>query len=91
MYVVRDRDALLERVIPFFERNPLLSSRQADVETFARIVRAMSRNEHLTDVGFRRLLELALSMNGSGRSRRVQWRDVVATQNPQRLHARQGP
>jgi hypothetical protein len=45
VYVVRDRGALLERVIPFFERNPLLSSKQADVETFARIVRAMSRRE----------------------------------------------
>ncbi len=76
---------------PFFERNPLLSSKQADVETFARIVRAMSRNEHLTEAGFGRLLELALSMNGGGRSRKVRWRDVVALQNPQRLHARQGP
>ncbi|MFO0702238.1 MAG: LAGLIDADG family homing endonuclease [Nitrospira sp.] len=26
VFVVRRRDALLERVIPFFERNPLLSS-----------------------------------------------------------------
>ena len=90
VYVVRDRDALVERVIPFFERNPLLSSKQADVETFACIVNAMARKEHLTTAGFDRLLDLALSMNGSGRSRKVQWRELVASQNPQRLHARQG-
>lgn len=90
VYVVRDRDALLGRVIPFFERNPLLSSKQADVETFAGIVRAMARREHLTEVGFGRLLDLALSMNGSGRSWKVRWRELVAGQNPQRLHARQG-
>jgi hypothetical protein len=91
VYVVRDRDALVERVIPFFECYPLFSSKQTDVETFARIVRAMTRNEHLGEVGFRRLLDLAVSMNGSGRSRKVQWRELVASQNPQRLHARQGP
>ena len=91
VFVVRDRDALVERVIPFFERNPLLSSKQTDVETFARIVRAMTRKEHLTKAGFAGLLDLALSMNGRGRSRKVRWRELVANQNPQRLHARQGP
>ncbi len=91
VYVVRDRDALLERVVPFFERNPLLSSKLADVETFASVVKAMAQNEHLTHAGFGRLLDLSLSMNGGGRFRKVPWRDLVAIQNPQRLHARQGP
>ena len=91
VYVVRDRDALLERVIPFFERNPLLSSKQVDVETFASIVRAMALNEHRSEVGFGRLLDLAVSMNGGGRFRKVRWKELVAVQNPQRLHARQGP
>ena len=91
VYVVRDRDALLGRVIPFSERNPLLSSKQTDVETFASIVRAMARNEHRSDAGFGRLLDLAVSMNGDGRFRKVRWKELVALQNPQRLHARQGP
>ncbi len=91
VYVVRNRDALLERVIPFFERNPLLSSKQADVETFAAVVRAMARNEHRSEAGFGRLLDLAVSMNGDGRFRKVRWQELVAIQNPQRLHARQGP
>jgi hypothetical protein len=90
VYVVRDRGALLERVIPFFERNPLLSSKQVDVDTFTSIVRAMARNEHRTEAGFARLLDLAVSMNGGGRSRKVRWQELVALQNPQRLHARQG-
>jgi LAGLIDADG endonuclease len=91
VYVVRDRDALLERVIPFFERNPLLSGKQAEVQTFASIVRAMARNEHRSDAGFRQLLDLAVSMNGGGRFRKVRWKELVALQNPQRLHARQDP
>src|SRR5262249_4116791 len=60
-------------VIPFFERVPLISSKRADFEKFAEIVRAMAGGRHLAPAGFRDLLELALSMNGNGRFRRVDW------------------
>ena len=74
VFVVRNRDDLLHRVIPFFEAQPLLSSKQQDFLVFARIVRAMAAGEHLGEGGFRALLELALSMNGGGRYRRVHQR-----------------
>jgi hypothetical protein len=89
--VVRNREDLLERVIPFFERCPLLSAKRTDFEKFAHIVRSMALGHHRTDAGFDELLELALSMNGSGRHRKVRWNELVAIQNPQRLHARQSP
>ncbi len=89
--VVRNRDDLLGRVIPFFERNPMLSAKQADFEKFAHVVRELALGHHRSDAGFRRLLEVAVSMNGGGRYRRVRWIERVAIQNPQRLHARQGP
>jgi hypothetical protein len=88
--VVRNRRDLLERVIPFFERNPLLSAKHADFEKFALIVRELALGHHRTRTGFSRLLELACSMNGGGRYRKVRWTELVALQNPQRLHARQG-
>ena len=88
--VVRKREDLLGRVIPFFERTPMLSTKQADFEKFAAIVRELALGNHRTDAGFRRLLQLALSMNGGGRFRKVRWNELVAVQNPQRLHARQG-
>ena len=91
VFVVRERAALLERIIPFFERNPLLSAKHEDFLKFARIVRAMARGHHLTFAGFGELLDVALSMNGEGRSRKVRWKELVALQNPQRLYARQGP
>jgi hypothetical protein len=71
--VVRNRRDLLGRVIPFFERVPMLSTKQADFERFARVVRGMAARRHLTFNGFSELLELALSMNGSGRHRKVRW------------------
>ena len=90
VFVVRRREDLLERVIPFFERNPLLSSKHADFLKFAYIVRELALGHHRTPAGFRRLLDVAVSMNGGGRYRKVRWAELVALQNPQRLHARQG-
>jgi hypothetical protein len=73
VFVVRKREDLLRRVIPFFESNPILSEKHHEFESFARIVRAMARGEHLTQSGFHRLLEQAVQMNGGGRYRRKQW------------------
>ncbi len=69
--VVRRRRDLLDRVIPFFQRNPLLSCKQQEYVTFAGIVRAMEGGEHLTREGFERLAAVALKMNGGGRYRRL--------------------
>jgi hypothetical protein len=75
VFVVRNRRSLLESVIPFFERVPIISSKRRDFEKFAWIVRAMAAGRHLTAPGFRELLELALSMNGNGRYRRILWNE----------------
>ena len=69
--VVRKRRDLLEKVIPFFERNPLLSCKNQEVVTFAGIVRRMERGEPLEGGGFERLAAVALQMNGGGRYRRL--------------------
>jgi hypothetical protein len=71
VFVVRRRRDLLTQVIPFFEMNPLLSSKHQEFVSFAAIVRAMERGEHLVPSGFEALMERALAMNGGGRYRRV--------------------
>jgi hypothetical protein len=78
VFVVRRREDLLNKVIPFFERTPLISSKQSEVETFAKVVRAMAAGEHLGELGFSQILELGLSMNGNGRFRQVRWRSLVS-------------
>ncbi|SRR6266849_6251372 len=70
VYVVRNRDDLATKVIPFFERQPLLSSKHQEFLVFARIVRAMVRGEHL-DVAGASFRSEALLMNGGGRYRRA--------------------
>jgi hypothetical protein len=71
VFVVRNRTDLLTKVIPFFEAQPLVSSKQRDFVVFAHIVRAMAQGEHLSEDGFDSLRRLALRMNGGGRYRRV--------------------
>ena len=71
MFVVRNRNDLLTRVIPFFEQQPLLSSKQEEFLTFSVVVKAMATGAHLTEEGFVALRQLAVSMNGGGRYRRV--------------------
>ena len=91
MFVVRNREDLILKVIPFFERQPLLSSKQQDFLKFASIVQAMAQGKHLSSEGFQSLRDQALSMNGGGRYRRVYgvkksvWSEGV--QNPQRPYA----
>ena len=76
VFVVRRREDLLTKVIPFFETQPLMSSKQRDFVAFARIVRAMANGDHLTVEGFASLVAEALSMNGGGRYRRVHGNDA---------------
>ena len=73
VFVVRNRKDLTEKVIPFFTRHPILSEKRFEFETFAAIVQAMALGEHRAEDGFRRLLGLALRMNGNGRYRREDW------------------
>jgi LAGLIDADG endonuclease len=77
VFVVRKRGDLLWHVIPFFERSSLLSSKQEDFEKFAKVVRAMALGHHRTTSGFHELLQMALSMNGNGRFRKVQWQELL--------------
>ena len=88
VYVVRRRSDLRERVVPFFIRNPLLSSKRETFEHFATIVDAMENGEHLTPLGFERLVRIAFQMNDGGRYRRWTLEEVLGIQNPQRLYAR---
>ena len=71
VFVIRRRRDLLQSVIPFFEAQPLLSSKQQQFVVFASIVRAMAAGEQRCISGFDTLRSRALTMNGGGRYRGV--------------------
>src|SRR5438105_3684841 len=66
-YEVRSLDDLVERIIPFFEANPLLSSKQRDFERFAEVCKLLRCAAHRTEPGLREIVSLAMAMNASGR------------------------
>ncbi len=68
-YEVRSLEDLRKRVIPHFERFPLLSSKGRDFERFATICDLVAGGGHLTPPGLRTIVDLAVMMNSSGRRR----------------------
>lgn len=66
-----------ETVVPFFERHPPVVKR-SDFEAFAIIVRSMRKKEHLSPVGFERLVRIAYGMNANGKQRARTIEQVLA-------------
>jgi hypothetical protein len=54
----RRLEDLLEKVIPHFERYPLLSGKRFDFDRFAIICRLMEAGAHRTETGLARIVEL---------------------------------
>jgi hypothetical protein len=65
----RRLEDLLERVIPHFERFPLLSGKRLDFERFAAVCRLQAVGAHRTRAGLIEIVELARAMNPSGKRR----------------------
>src|SRR5437764_8039190 len=62
----RRLEDILERVLPHFERYPLLSGKRHDFAKLAAVCRSMAAGEHRTRGGLVRIVELARAMNPSG-------------------------
>jgi LAGLIDADG endonuclease len=62
-YVVGKRAELLERIIPFFQRYPLRTSKRSDFESFATCVVAMSEGKHRSHEGLASILDRVQTMN----------------------------
>src|SRR5690606_39758435 len=80
-FSLHDALPILERVIPFFERNPLLSDKRRSFSDFAHIVRSMDAGKHLTWLGFEQLVRLAHRVNGDGRYRKISVEGVLESRS----------
>lgn len=65
-YEVRSLDDLLTKVIPHFERYPLLSGKAKDFKLFKRACLLMDKRMHTTLEGLEKITKLAFQMNPSG-------------------------
>jgi LAGLIDADG endonuclease len=73
----RALDDLLERVLPHFERYPLLSGKHADFERFSSVCRVMAAGGHRSRRGLVEIVEFASQMNPSGK-RRYRTEEILA-------------
>ena len=71
-YVVRKRSDLLETIIPFFQRYPMHSTRQANFEKFVLCLELIESGRHLTREGLVEIAEITQTMN-----RRKPRRDLI--------------
>ena len=70
IFVVRNREDLIKKVIPFFEKNKLATEKKNDFILFSRIVKMMLNKQHLNKTGVKKILNLAYKMNAQGKYRR---------------------
>ena len=78
-YEVTNLNAVVENVIPFFERFPFLSAKKKrDFAKFKQIVALIKSGAHLTAHGIRQILEIRNDMNDGGK-RRYAHADILAT------------
>lgn len=62
-YVVRRREDLLNTIVPFFEQYSMRTSKQNDFEKFTQCLKLIEMNEHLTNNGLIKIVEIAQTMN----------------------------
>ncbi len=65
-YEIRNLDILIEKIIPHFERYPMLSSKQRDFEKFKLICGWMKKKKHVNSSTLVDVINTACSMNSSG-------------------------
>lgn len=84
--VTNPRDLIL-KVIPYFQRYPVLSdSKKRNFAIFCQVVRLMVRGGHRTPVGLRKIVELRERINvGAGRTRKYGIGDVFHQESPETI------
>ncbi len=61
-YRVRKIEHLL-KIVEFFEKHPLKTSKNIDFKKFAKIVRLIEKGEHLKKEGLKRIVKISMEMN----------------------------
>jgi hypothetical protein len=77
VYVVRKRDDLHKKIIPFFRRYPLRTQKKNDYELFKRVIEMMSQNQHYTKAGLKKIIDIAYRMNGEGKYRKISKQYII--------------
>ena len=87
-YEVNNFTAIVEHVIPFFERFGFLSAKKKrDFSKFKQLAELMRQGQHLTRGGIEEILQIRQAMNDGGNRRYNDAEILSKFENPQRLYA----
>ena len=87
-YEVNNFTAIVENVIPFFERFGFLSAKKKrDFLKFKQLAELMRQGHHLTRGGIEEILRIRQTMNDGGKRRYGDAEILKQFENPQRLYA----
>ena len=75
--VVRNHQDLVNKVVPFFRKYKLISTKNVDFLKFAEIVDLIHDKQHLKLKGLKRILKIAFSMNQSGKYRKMKLETIL--------------
>ncbi len=81
-YDVRRFVDLRDRIVPFFQANPLRTAKRDDFEKFVLIIRMMDDRLHLTRVGLRRIAAIKSAMNHRRPSRFLESSEAIRQPSP---------
>jgi len=70
-FEIRDHNDLMTKIIPHFEKFPLISAKHNDFILFKSICIIVNSRKHLSKAGFIEVINLAYQMNGSGKRKRA--------------------
>lgn len=88
-YEVNSLNAILQNVIPFFERFRFRSAKKKrDFAKFVKLAEIMREERHLTREGVEQILEVRRDMNDGGKRKYTDEAILARFENPQRLYAR---
>jgi hypothetical protein len=85
-FSVKRRNDLTNRVVPFFEANPLRTAKRADFERFAHVLQLMEAGAHRSEDGLRSIAAVTQQMNRRQRSRYLESSEAI--RQPPRTTAR---
>jgi LAGLIDADG endonuclease len=63
IYQVRNLNEITKVIIPHFENYPLITQKQSDFLLFKEIIKLMDKDEHLTEDGLVKIINLKASLN----------------------------
>ncbi len=81
-FTIENNKTLHEKIVPFFNKYQL-ATKTEDFKKFSRIVDMMERKTHLDIEGFKRIVDIAFTMNAQGKNRKYSKEYIFETLSDQ--------